>query len=209
MQNSGIFLLFHTYIFGQKCLVPPKLTEFLRLCQLYNYFYFRILFCITGQFFAQLGQALLKRRPGLEKWNFGNCWKGVLRAVFRFCRSTNTIENCWVWQTTKSLGEPDTSATRHFGIKTLWDTSAPQNWCRSLRRMTGGAVSHGNCPGSKCPGFSSITALVSKCLVPRFWCRSVLGPVPKCPRVSWCRSVLWLKCPVTEFGLRPILSKLT
>jgi len=27
-----------------------------------------------------------------------------------------------------------------------------------------GAVSHRKCPGSKCPGFSSITALVSKCL---------------------------------------------
>jgi len=87
----------------------------------------------------------------------------------------------------------------HFGHKTLWqrDTSAPQNWCPSLSRITGGAVSHRNCPGSKCPGFSSITALVSKCLVPRFWCRSVLRPVPKCPRMSWCRSVLWPKCPVT------------
>ena len=56
--------------------------------------------------------------------------------------------------------------------------------------------------GSKCPGFFSITALVSKCLVPHFWCRSVLGPVLKCPRVSWCRSVLWLKCPVTATGHR-------
>ena len=87
----------------------------------------------------------------------------------------------------------------HFGHKTLRhrDNSAPQNWCWSLRRITGGGVSHRNCPGSKCPGFSSITALVSKCLVPRFWCRSVLRPVPKCPRVSWGRSVLWPKCPVT------------
>ena len=72
------------------------------------------------------------------------------------------------------------------GSRTLrpQDTSAPHNCCRSLSRITGGAVSHRNCPGSKCPGFSSITALVSKCLVPRFWCRSVLRPVPKCPRVS-------------------------
>jgi len=38
---------------------------------------------------------------------------------------------------------------------------------------------------------------VSKCLVPRFWRRSVLRSVPKCPRVSRCRSVLWPKCPVT------------
>jgi len=54
------------------------------------------------------------------------------------------------------------------------DTSAPQNWCRSLIQITGGAaVSHRNCPGSKCSDFSSITALVevsrttflaSKCL---------------------------------------------
>jgi len=80
---------------------------------------------------------------------------------------------------TGSKLEPDTSATRHFGIKTPWDTSAPQNWCWSLRRITGGAVTHRNCPASKCPGFSSITALVSKCLVPRFWCRSVLWPT--CP----------------------------
>ena len=88
----------------------------------------------------------------------------------------------------------------HFGHKTLRhrDTSEPQNWCRSLRRITGGAVSHRNCLGSKCPGFSSITALVSKCLVPRFWCRSVLRSVPKCPTVSWCRRVLWPKCPVTH-----------
>jgi len=87
----------------------------------------------------------------------------------------------------------------HFGYKTLRhrDTSAPQNWCRSLRGITGGAVSHWNCPGSKCPGFSSIMALVTRCLIPRFWCRSVLRSVPKCPRVSWCQSVLWPKCPVT------------
>jgi len=65
---------------------------------------------------------------------------------------------------TESTREPDTSATRHFGIRTLWDTSAPQKWCRSLSLITGWAVSHRNCPGSKCPGFSSITALVSKCL---------------------------------------------
>jgi len=53
------------------------------------------------------------------------------------------------------------------GSRTLrpQDTSVPHNRCRSLRRITGGAVSHRNCLGSKCPGFSSITALVSKCLV--------------------------------------------
>jgi len=70
--------------------------------------------------------------------------------------------------------------TRHIGTT---------KWCRSLSRITGGPVSHRNCPGSKCPGFYSITALVSKCLVTRFWCRSVLRSVPTCPRVSWCRSV--------------------
>jgi len=88
----------------------------------------------------------------------------------------------------------------HFGHKTIRhrDTSAPQNWCRSLQPITGGAVYHRKCPGSKWTGFSSITTLVSKCLVPRFWCRSVLMPVSKCPRVSWCRSVLWPKCPVTR-----------
>jgi len=91
--------------------------------------------------------------------------------------------------------------TRHFG--THRDNSAPQYWCRSLSRTTGGAVSHRNCPGSKCPGFSSITALMSKCLVLRFWCRSVLRSVPKCPRVSWYRSVLWPKCPVTFPQFRP------
>ena len=57
---------------------------------------------------------------------------------------------------------PDTGC--NDGSRTLRyrDTSAPQNWCRSLRRITGGAVSHRNCPWSKCPGFSSITALVSR-----------------------------------------------
>jgi len=93
--------------------------------------------------------------------------------------------------------------SRLSGSRTLrpQDTSAPQKWCRSLIKITGGAVSHRNCPGSKCPGFSSITALVSKCLVglPCFWRRSVLRSVPKCPRVSWYRSVLWPKCPVTDY----------
>jgi len=83
----------------------------------------------------------------------------------------------------------------HFGHKTLrhQDTLGHFGTTKLVlkfkRRITGGAVSHRNCPGSKCPGFSSITALVSKCLVPRFWCWSVLRPVPKCLRVSWCRSV--------------------
>jgi len=101
--------------------------------------------------------------------------------------------------TSRALINTGNAGAGHVGHKTLRhvDTSAPQNWCRSLSRITDGAVSHRNCPGSKCPGFSSITALVSKCLVPCFWCRSVLRPVPKCPRVSWCRSVLWPKCPVT------------
>jgi len=92
-----------------------------------------------------------------------------------------------------------TTGGGHFCHKTLRhpDTSAPQNWCLSLSRITGGAVSLRKCPGSKCPtGFSSITALVSKCLiVPRFWCRSVLRLVPKCPRVSLCRSVLYTTTP--------------
>ena len=81
----------------------------------------------------------------------------------------------------------------HFGIKTLWDTSAPQNWCRSLRRITGEDVSHRNCPGSKCPGFFSITALVSKCLVPRFL-------VSKCLETGSevSQSVLMPKCLVAK-----------
>jgi len=86
------------------------------------------------------------------------------------------------------------------GSRTLrpQDTSAPQNWCRSLRRITGGAVSRRNCPGSKCRSdFPSITALVSKCLVPRFWRRSVsecLDAEVSCGRsvrysLELCRSV--------------------
>ena len=88
------------------------------------------------------------------------------------------------------------SGSGYFGHKTLRhrDTSASQNWCRSLSRITSGAVSHQNCPGSKCPDFSSIMALMSTCLVPRFgvevsWdrCRSV----PECldAEVSCGRSV--------------------
>jgi len=57
-------------------------------------------------------------------------------------------------------------------------------------------VSHRNCPGSKCPGFSSITALVSKCLVPTF-----LGfLVSKCVEIGAevSQSVLMSKCLVAE-----------
>jgi len=68
----------------------------------------------------------------------------------------------------------------HFGHKTPRHNR--HNRCRSLRRITGGAVSYRNCPGSKCPGFSSITALVSKC-------------VETGAEVS--QSVLMPKCPVT------------
>jgi len=77
----------------------------------------------------------------------------------------------------------------------LQDTSAPQNWCRSLSRITGGAVSHRNCPGSKCPGFSSITALVSKCLV-----RYTTFLVSKCLEIGAevSQSVLMPKCLVAE-----------
>jgi len=87
--------------------------------------------------------------------------------------------------------ELDTSATRYFGTTKLvpkFETN--HQWS---------CVSYRNCPGliSIAACFSSITALVSKCLVPRFCCWSVLRSVPKCPRVSWCWSVLWPKCPVT------------
>jgi len=70
----------------------------------------------------------------------------------------------------------------HFGHKTLRhrDTSASQNWCRSLSRITSGAVSHRNCPGSKCPAFPRS----------RHSCRSVSYHVFGV-KVSWdrCRSV--------------------
>ena len=118
------------------------------------------------------------------------------------CRRRRTVMRC-------SRSFDGSRTLRRLGHKTFRhrDTSAPQNWCRSLSRITGGAMSHRNCPGSKCPGFSSITALVSKCLVPRFWCQSVLRPVPKCPRVSWCRSALWQKCPVTQLTYDKIIPR--
>ena len=91
---------------------------------------------------------------------------------------------------------PDTSVPNHL------DTSAP-----SLSRITGGAVCRRNCPGSEVSRFFSRpgveVALVPKCLVPRFWCRRVLrhfgtSAVVSCgSEVSWCRNVLWPKCPVT------------
>ena len=91
-----------------------------------------------------------------------------------------------------------------FGHKTFRhrDTSAPQNWCRSLRRITAGAVSHQNCPGSVSRLFldhgtrvevSRTTFLVSKCL-------ETGAEVPQ--------SVLMPKCLVAEVSsnhFRPLL----
>jgi len=67
----------------------------------------------------------------------------------------------------RGKSQQENTGAGHFGHKTFRhrDTSAPQNWRRSLSRITGGAVSHRNCPGPNCPGFSLITALVSKCPV--------------------------------------------
>jgi len=86
------------------------------------------------------------------------------------CSSTNFHSQQLATLTgSRTLRPQDTSATRHFGHKTLrpQDTSATRHFGTTKlvpRRITGGAVSHRNCPGSKCPSFSSITALVSKCL---------------------------------------------
>jgi len=61
-------------------------------------------------------------------------------------------------------------------------------------------VSHrNNSPGSKCPGFSSITALVSKCLVPRFL---VLKCLETGAEVS--QGVLMPKCLVAEVSGNPV-----
>jgi len=98
----------------------------------------------------------------------------------------------------RTLRPQDTWAPRHIGTtKLVPKFKTNHRWSY---------VSHRNCPRSKRPGFSSITALVSKCLVPRFWCRSVLRPVPKCLRVSCCRSVLWPKCPVTPHATLAVSS---
>jgi len=88
---------------------------------------------------------------------------------------------------------------RCMGSRTLRhrDTSASQNWCRSLSRITGGAVSHRNCPRSKCPGFSSITALLSKCLETTFLVSKCLEIGAEVSQSVLSRSVLWPKCPVT------------
>ena len=136
----------------------------------------------------------------------GFAWLGTYLPYLGHCesRDVQTAEIRWFsleWiegrvgltDFTKNLyhsREPDTSATRHF------DTTKLVPKFKTNHRWSCVSSEIRNCPGSKCPGFSSITALVLKCLVPRFWCRSVLRSVPKCPRVSWCRSVLWPKCPV-------------
>jgi len=67
------------------------------------------------------------------------------------------------WNHKKLRREPDTSATRHFSTKTLrhQDTSAP-----TLSRITGGAVSCRNCPGSKVSRL--FVDQMPKCLEPRF-----------------------------------------
>jgi len=72
--------------------------------------------------------------------------------------------------------ERATSAPNHL------DTSAPS---LALSRITGGVCVVGMVLGPRCPDFFSIRCRstrilrVSKCLVPRFWCWSVLR-APKC-----------------------------
>ena len=86
------------------------------------------------------------------------------------------------------------------GSRTLrpQDISAP-----ILSQITGGAVSCRSCPGSKVSRL--FVDLMPKCLVPRFLVQMCLETVMKClmrvscgSEVSWCRSVLWPKCPVTN-----------
>ena len=74
--------------------------------------------------------------------------------------------------------EPDTSATRHFGTtKLVLKFKTNHRWSCVSSELPRVEVSrlfldHGT------------RVEVSRRLVPRFWCRSVLRSVPKCPRVS-------------------------
>jgi len=73
----------------------------------------------------------------------------------------------------------------------------------TLSRITGGAMFCRNCPGSKVSRL--FVDLMPKCLVPRFWQRSVLRwcwSVSCGSRVSWCQSFLWPKCPVTTTAMK-------
>ena len=85
----------------------------------------------------------------------------------------------------RTLRPQDTSAPRHFGTtKLVPNFKTNHRWSCLIGIVLGRSV----------PAFPQSR---HSCLIPRFWCRSVLRSVPKCPRVSWCRSVLWPKCPVT------------
>jgi len=89
-----------------------------------------------------------------------------------------------------SLGEPDTSATRHFGTtKSLSKFKTNHRWSCVSSELSWFEVSR---------LFLDHGTRVEVSRTTFFWCRSVLRSVPKCPRASWCRrSVLWPKCPVT------------
>jgi len=84
----------------------------------------------------------------------------------------------------------------HFGHKTFRhrDTSAPQNWCRSLRRVTVELCLIGIVLGRSVPAFPRSLHPCRSVSYHVFWCRSVLRSVPKCPEcldaeVSCDRSV--------------------
>jgi len=105
---------------------------------------------------------------------------------------------------TRNAHYATTSGAGHFGHKTLRHQDTLGHFGTTKLVLKFKTNHRWSCVSSELSWvevsrlFLDHMALVSKCLVPRFWCRSVLRPVPKCPRVSWCRSVLWPKCPVTR-----------
>jgi len=112
---------------------------------------------------------------------------------------------------------PDTSATRHFGIKTLWDTLAPisrhfdtKTWYETLRHECRDRGNNNN--NNTFIYIAPACRMISEALKSRdtstqdisdetqlhWWfvlnfCTNFVAL--KCPRVSWCRSVLWPKFP--------------
>ena len=125
----------------------------------------------------------IKARNYRSPWNndtFNECY--LVRLTTSWVNAELELVGSTCCAGSRTLRSQETSVPRHFGTTNLVPKFKTNHRWSCY-------VSHRNCPRSKWPGFSSITALVSKCFVPRYWCRSVLRPVPKCPRVSWCRSV--------------------
>jgi len=114
--------------------------------------------------------------------------------------------NNFVCSTDKHTRLPDTSATRHFGIKTLWDTSASVSRhfdTQNVVQDTSTRVPWSRKSRDTSTQDNSYETQLHRWFVLNFSTNFV---VPKCPRVSWCRIVLWPNCPAPTYCTRANLA---